>query len=384
MTFVQFYYYHKNKIGESNINFNNGFSSVWNHIKNLGNIVWVNIHKDGIFPEVTSPTYISCCWREEFEYIRKWCYARPDINFIVGGPGITQGDFKSTLPNITLEKRQMYEVMNCGQKFELWNLEFPKELLKTNPTITYHYSFASNTRCYWGKCTFCGEGATFGETLDMEDIPIINPGKNFVWINKLALAPEDMLRIFPKFKPESNYNFYMRGDKKVLNILDDVPITTNMYPCIGVEFPSDRMYRYMNKGTTVDTLLKVMLKFLEKKGTVYVMFIEGWPNLVKEDVESVRNFLSVLEPYKNQLRASTQTLYTLDENKIPKDKVRPLLLYHKKFYVHKLDKEQQALKEEVSQLYRQFGFIFYNEFGSRRVEELVEEYERENSWRKVR
>lgn len=384
MTFVQFYSTYKTTSGDKGLSLNNGFSSVWNFIKNEGDMIWININKGGCFPEVTSPVYISCCWRDEFEYIRKWCYTRPDLSFIVGGPGIINGDFKATFPNLKIDKRQMYEVLGCGQKFELWNLEPPKELLTKDTMVRYHYSFSSITKCYWGRCTFCNEGKMYGPALDMEDVPIINPGNNHVWVNKMALHPNDMIRLFPKFGSESIYNFYMRGDKKVLNILNDVPIISNIYPAIGVEFPSDRMFRYMNKGTTVDTLVDVMIKFLEKGCIVFIMLIDGWPNLVQSDVDSVKYFLSRLEPFKKQIHSSAQTLYSLDENRISADEVRPFLIYRRMTYVYKLDKEQEKLKNEISQLYKQFGFLSYNDFAIKRVEELIKEYKTLETWRKLK
>jgi len=360
MTFVQFYSYTR-KYLEWNGNqrilvLNNGFSSVWNFIKNEGNIIWVDPSKPQ-FPEVNSPVYISCSWLNEFKYITEWVIARPDVTFIVGGPVVSSSKVNLPYDNFKADSRQLYETLNIEPRIDLWNLEVPKGL--AFDAIMYNYSF-STTSCYWGKCTFCLNKDCGGKEIDIENVPVIMPDHNMVWINTLSMKPKDIIKIFSKFGLQSLYNFYLRGDGAVLKALDHVPIIPTIHPMIGVEFPSNRMLRLMNKGTNVDVLTKVILKFLENGGFVFLFLILGWPNLVESDVEEVKEFLDKLTTFKDNIIYNISLLVTLDKED---NTISCLNSRNRIFYIYDLSKEQKELNDKVLDLYKNFNpENYYNNF----------------------
>jgi hypothetical protein len=58
---------------------------------------------------------------------------------------------------------------------------------------------------------------------------------------------------------------------------------------IAPEFLSQRMLDFMNKGTTIETITKI-IKLYNKYDVEYeVNFIVGWPNLTEEDLVHMKN-----------------------------------------------------------------------------------------------
>jgi hypothetical protein len=361
MTYIQFYSYTWQNWDRlerrKTLLLNNGFSSVWNFIKNDGNIIWVDPTKLE-FPDVSGPVYISCSFLEEFDYIKKWVITRPDIFFIVGGPIVIRTKVSLPYPNFIADPRQLYETFNIEPKIDLWNLEIPKEL--DFEDVKYTYSFSTKA-CYWGKCTFCPDNKDWGgKVLDLGEIPVIMPGHNIVWINSLAITPKEIIKIFPTLSSESVYNFFLRGDSVVLKALKDVSIIPTLHPSIGVEFPSNRMLKFMNKGTTIDILTKVILKFLENGSAVCLNLILGWPNLVESDINEAKEFLKKLSLFKNNVILNTSLLvsFVKDDNTI--SRINNL---NKVFYTYNLNREQKKLNDRVLNLYRNFNSVnVYDDF----------------------
>lgn len=118
--FIQFYDFHNKTYF-----LQNGFSSVWNVIKERGNILWVN-HKDSSFPNVEGIVYISASMDTDFSYIEKWVKYRPDIKFIVGGPAVNYMNFNLNYKNFYAEKRYMFELLNIIPSVDDWNLVIPE------------------------------------------------------------------------------------------------------------------------------------------------------------------------------------------------------------------------------------------------------------------
>jgi len=360
MTFVQFYSYTRKYLEWNNnqriLVLNNGFSSVWNYIKNKGDIVWVDPSKSK-FPEVTSPVYISCSWLNEFKYITEWVASRPDISFIVGGPAVSSSKINLPYNNFKADSRQLYETLGIEPQIDLWNLVPPDNLLFD--AIMYNYSF-STTSCYWGKCTFCLNKDYGGKELPIEDIPVIIPDHNIVWINSLSMKPSDIIKVFSRLGSRSLYNFYLRGDLGVLKALDNVPIIPTIHPMIGVEFPSDRMLKLMNKGTTSDVMTKVILKFLENGCFVFLFLILGWPNLAESDIDGIKEFLDKLSPFKDRIIYNISLLVTLDKED---NTISQINSRNRIFYIYDLNKEQKKLNDEALQLYKNFNpSNYYNNF----------------------
>lgn len=350
-TFVQFYElypeYNSAKI-------RNSFSSLWNEIKNRGNIIWINVYNE-TFPKVEGDVYITCSFFHELDYVERWMKDRPDINFIVGGPAILSKHFNLDLPNFNPTFKQLYEILDITPTTDLWGIELPKDI-KEDINIHYVYSLSFGNQCYWARCSFCRYEDQRGLDLDVKEIPILRPNHNEVWLNQASLSPKNILNLFPTFSNESIYAFYMRGAPETLSALSKVPISSNLKPMIGVEFPSDRMLSLMNKGTDANTMLNTILLFLKNGSNVVLTIIHGWPNLVKSDIDAVDYFLSKLEPYKKQISFVDNWLATLTPE--GDSTVKYITKYDKIYYRYKLNSEQEDLNNKVLDLYKEFDVKF--------------------------
>lgn len=353
-SFVQFY-----EVNNNIMNLRNGFSSVWNAIKDKGDMIWIDPYQN-YFPEVDNEVYISCGFEMEFDYIEEWIKSRPDVKFIVGGPAVNYLDFHITSPNAHFDNRYMFELLGVTPSSDLWGLTLPKLATDSNLYIYYTYPLAFGNACYWGKCTICNRKAQHGLDLKVDKIPIVKPNHNIVWFNKLSLTSKDILSIFPTLGQDSYYSFFIRGDSIVLDALNKTKIVDTLRPSIGVEFPSDRILKSMNKGIDIETLLKVSMILLQNGCIIKLFVIHAWPNLIEDDVKSVEYFLSKLEPFKKQVACYNHWLFshTKEDNTIPyKSK------YGKVHYIYKLDEEQMKLNNKVLNLYKSFDFLSYGNSG---------------------
>jgi len=354
-TFIQFY--EEKETDKNIILLRNTFSSVWKVIKKRGEIIWIDSHQN-IFPEINGTVYVSCSFTTELDYLEKWMKIRPDLKFIVGGPSIQYLNYSNNSLNFYPEKKQMYELLNVIPNIDIWDLEIPNKVkIDGNKKISYIYSLAFGNKCYWGKCNFCDKSKNVKDfNVSVKEIQIFKPFYNHVFLVKLALTSKDILNLFPNFRKDSTYSFYIRGDFITLNTLKKVPVEKNFTPLIGVEFPSDRMLKNMNKGTNVDNLLKTLLIFLQKGSEVYITTIGRWPNLIEKDVDDVKRFLSKIEKYKNQISCVN---YVLSAHKKEENNIECSTKYNKFYYIYLLDDQQEILNNKVDKLYQSFGFKDY-------------------------
>lgn len=353
-SFVQFY-----KIENKTLFLNNGFSSVWNVIKNEGEILWVN-HKQNHFPKVEDTVYISSCMDTDFPFIKKWVLDRPDVKFIVGGPTVNYMDFHLYLPNFFAEKKYMFDLLGLQPTADMWGLSYPK-YIDNDLNIYYIYPLAFGNRCYWGNCSFCNRKEDSKQIdLKISNVPILKPGRTNVWLNKLSIEPNDVKNVFPLLSLDGSYSFFIRGDRYIAEALDKIKISNNLYPMIGVEFASNRMLQKMRKGISIETLLDVILKFVENGCYPRLYFIHAWPDLIDDDIIETEKFLMKLEPYKKQLLCINHWLFLHDK---ADNTIEVKTEYGKTYYLPKLDETQKCLNKKVLSLYKNFGFISYTEAG---------------------
>ena len=349
-SFIQFYEI------DNILRLRNSFSSVWSVIKNRGEIIWIDPTKN-IFPDVNGTVYISCTFEQDLDYTKKWVSLRPDVEFIVGGPAVIYMQYNSNIPNLKTDNRQMFEVLGVEPTKDLWGISIPITI-PDHMYVYYNYSLAFGNQCYWGKCNFCRTETRKETTVDVERIPILKPYHNVIWLNQQAITPRNILNLFPNFSEESIYSFYLRADHSVQNTLNKVPINNSLRPMIGVEFPSDRMLKLMNKGIDTETLLNTVLLFLQNGCHVILTIIHAWPNLDESDVRSVEYFLNKIEPFKKQINCVNHWLFTheKEDNTIP-----CMTKYGKPYYIYKLSKEQEDLNNKVLELYKSIDFWSYSD-----------------------
>jgi radical SAM superfamily enzyme YgiQ (UPF0313 family) len=125
-------------------------------------------------------------------------------------------------------------------------------------------------------------------------------GLKQVKVGSPAITPYFMEKVFPhlKYSDDLEYDFMIRCDRDVYTALKDnlnkfkghIP---NLKFRFGIEFPSDRMLQFMNKGTTVDGIIEA-LSVADNFDTVnfYTLYMLNWPNLIQEDIESLKDYIT--------------------------------------------------------------------------------------------
>ena len=62
----------------------------------------------------------------------------------------------------------------------------------------------------------------------------------------------------------------------------------------GIEFPSDRMWKYLNKGTHMDEVLETLEFCMQSGFKVNANVILGWNNLIEQDLKDLEGFMDNL------------------------------------------------------------------------------------------
>ncbi len=62
----------------------------------------------------------------------------------------------------------------------------------------------------------------------------------------------------------------------------------------GIEFPSDRMWKYLNKGTRMTDVIKTLEFCTETGFKVNANVILGWNNLTEQDIRDLEGFMQRL------------------------------------------------------------------------------------------
>lgn len=324
--FVQFY----SKIEDTNPRFKghslyelcNGFSDTYDLCRDKGDFVWINHskqlkgyghsiddHIDVDFPINKGTAYISAYYLSQLYQAYLWALKYPNIEFIVGGPAsnpqtyeVDETIFPSNLKIIYQSVEEYFGVPNFSYP---WKLVFPDA--KENFTLTYSYILSST--CYWGKCIFCNykyQGKRDRPKINFEFRDVKYNGKQRIHLYSPAMTATQLNEVLYQLDHEDNirYDFYLRCNKSERDTLEQIFKDKRYnFPqskfIVGVEFPSERMLKYMNKNITVDGILKtieVISNYGDEDIQIQLPFILGWDNLTDNDLESLESFLNKL-PY---------------------------------------------------------------------------------------
>jgi hypothetical protein len=126
-------------------------------------------------------------------------------------------------------------------------------------------------------------------------------GHKIVRLNTGSITPDHIRKILPCLPrgKDIEYRYFMRAAKAETQALKQVvarldgriPTSTLGF---GIEFPSDRMWQYLNKGTRMDEVMET-LDFCRQSGfRVNANVILGWNNLVEQDLEDLTFFMDNL------------------------------------------------------------------------------------------
>ena len=322
--FVQFY----SKIENTNPNFKgysiyelcNGFSDTYDLCKNKGDFYWVNSSKQlkGFGKNKVKDTnfnlpinqgivYVSVYYLSQLYQVYLWALQYPNINFIAGGPAVNQNIFelKIKLPkNINLIESTVEEYFGVTNFSYDWNLELPDN----DYSMILSYTYTLSSRCYWGKCIFCnysqGKRNRPDICFNFLDVPYLGRQRINLYTPSMTSKQLNNILYTLPYDDKVRYDIYLRGNKMERETLKQIFANrTSKFPqvkfIIGVEFPTNRMLKYINKNVNVDGIIKT-INLIADNARNYIQiqlpFILGWNNLEKNDIVDLKKFFKQL-PY---------------------------------------------------------------------------------------
>lgn len=287
----------------------NGFSNISKFVEK--DIYWVHYPLAGSFEETfqnnmdvelpfeSGNIYVSALYFIHLRQVIVWSLKYPKLKFVVGGPAIRHNNFPFKSKNLKLVNDTANEYFN--QKID-WDIVIPETEDPEKTTLIFGYDMGE--KCYWNKCIFCrynveSEDKPFDESLiDKIQDKTSHFQRVMINITNPSLSPS-MLDILPKLtERKGNYGFqiFLRSDKAIVKKLKEVLPKCNypeiIRPFIGLEFPSDRMLKIINKGITLDTYLQFKELTDQYNMVTYTKLILGWPNLIEDDVKEANKFFS--------------------------------------------------------------------------------------------
>lgn len=325
--FIQFY----GQTGSGWFDLCNGFSDTWDLCRNMGEMVWVPLEQtldrwydEAAYDLVPLPiekgtVYVSASYVNQLYQAYLWAVACPEIQVVVGGPvaaeryaaasGWHSVHFKVEKPlppNLILTGQSVESLFNVPEFSGHWHLEIPRLIPAGN---RIYFSYTLENQCYWKKCPFCSiaqhSAAHFRKrrVLDLAFTDMDYRGHKIVRLNTGSMTPDHIRTLLPALPvaPDMEYRFFMRAaaaetlamKDAVARMGDQIPDCTLGF---GIEFPSDRMWRYLNKGTRMEEVIQT-LEFCTRTGfKVNANMILGWNNLVDQDLYDLEQFMQGLSP----------------------------------------------------------------------------------------
>lgn len=320
--FLQFF----NKTKSGYYDLCNGFSDTWDLCRQKGDFLWVEhepdndkwydeqTYMDRELPIKKGTIYISASYINQLFQAYTWATQYPDIDFIVGGPVAAErytGHKGWNSVHFKVEKELPQNLMITGQSVESlfnmpdfsgnWRLEIP-DSVPHNSRV--YFSYTLENQCYWKKCIFCTiaqhskEHFRKRKDLDFEFKNLDFKGHKIVRLNTGSITPGHIKTILPNIPigDDIEYRFFMRAARAETNALKQVieKIGKKIPECtlgFGIEFPSDHMWQYLDKGTSMKEVIET-LEFCTQTGfKVNANVILGWNNLVEKDLKDLEKFM---------------------------------------------------------------------------------------------
>ena len=301
--FVQFYNTINNRY-----DLINGFSDTYDLCKTKGDFLWIDENKPYKLPIQKGTVYVSVCYLTQLYIVYQLAIMYPDIKFIVGGP-VTNTNYwvgKTLIPKniniITCTVEEYFGVPNFSYP---WKLELPE--IEQYDTINYMYTL--DNYCYWQKCIYCSFKPIKPNSRTNIDFGFLNvehTGKQVINLYAPSISPSKLYTLLSKLTYDKNirYDIFLRADKKIKEVLKKLLIEKgDKFPfCkffLGIEFPSNRMLKFMKKNNTVEDFLNIIEMLTEfgygKQIIMHLPFILRWNNLESSDIIQLEQFLSKLD-----------------------------------------------------------------------------------------
>lgn len=366
--FLQFYREESYLYGnEMYLNYLNGLSYVWDQLKNKGIIVWKNVDDETPLAE-EGIIYASVWYTKSLRLLYNWAKQYPNLEVYICGPLILHYDLSigKELSNFHI-RRENAEDLICDGVTSPWNLELPNE----QKPVGYSVSVVDGYGCYWGKCRYCKITGKL-KYRNINKIPVIDISvPKYIWIHAYSLPPSLLGTLYPKFEKRDDvkYATYVRADKYITDALKvtipNLSVETKYLGFnIGIEFPSDTMLQYMDKGVTVKEYLDFIELACDHDIRLHFNLILGWKNTTEKELKDVDVFLNKLSKISkpNTITANIYPLTVVKDRKIiseyTEEEIEPLETDYDVLVGNpKLTKEQIELDNRIRTLYRDYPFL---------------------------
>jgi radical SAM superfamily enzyme len=388
--FIEFYYILPNN---SIMVLNNGFSPCYNLCNNIISIeirlddldYTLNLLRKALTLEKFDMVYVSSFYLWHTIFVYKIASEFPNINFIVGGPDASSSKVNTKLlfeqDNFKLTSEPLRSIFPEIYHERKWGLNFPK--LESN-IKNIEFSMCNSRRtCSWGKCKFCTSNSKFPR-INSGDDPIINFIENIptelretkqllIHTQFPDITFKELRELTPIFNYDIRINYCsalraVKIDrlKKFKDVLVEILNPNRISFQIGIEFLSNRMLEYMNKGLTVDDYVGTITLLQELNFSINLNIILGWNNLTFNDVKEFNNALEKFDSSK--VRIVLGRFYATNETKpyFEKDIIeceeedRGKLIFNR-YYFKLSDKKQISFNNLIEKICKnKFEVLNYN------------------------
>ncbi len=357
----------------------NGLSHVLNVCKDMGDVVWIRYDLEGTLDEIIEKNkpdidlpftrgtvYVSAMFVSHMFYVYRLAKGYPDVRFIVGGSAvgfILIEEHNKLLPNLHFTREHCWEVIKSNVEPK-WGIDFP---ITDEKIKGIALGYPTDSSYYWNKCIFCGYKPSIKTDKDYWQTDFLDniPSSNCPYIIVHYNCPSTHVEFFDCFPEMCNrednlyYSIFIRADKNVIeklkNVLPKCKYKNKLLIFIGLEFPSNRMLNFFNKGVTLENYLE-----LHKLLASYDIFtsstvLMGWDNLIENDIEEAEQFISQLDfKFNLSIRPITALASSQLHNGNYFNNSKHKKIYNGPFYIGfapVLNKEQFKLNKQIVDLF---------------------------------
>jgi len=300
-------------------NFYTGLGHVWNQLK--GEVIWQS-WDDPAPPTTEGDLYVGCWYKQNVLNCFNWAKQYPKLNVYICGPihlhyGLKIG---KDLPNFHEFRGDAEDILFDGKTSE-WNVDLPK----IDGDIGYTVSLTKGKGCYWGKCIFC---KITGEVKyrDINNIPIVDHhGHKYIWIHTFAMPGDYLNRFYPRFEDRDDitYMSYIRADQMSIDsyrkVIPNMKVDGKYIAWdLGIECPSNKMLKYMNKNMTKENFLDFIELATRSGNRVHFNLILNWKSTDWNDVKEIEGWLKNVNDITgpNTITANLYPLALVQEREI--------------------------------------------------------------------
>jgi len=322
--FLQFY----NQIKNSYYDLCNGFSDTYDLCRGKGDFFWTEhevdsskwyseqIYNGRKLPISRGTVYISAVYLNHLYQSYVWAKEYPDIQFVVGGPvaaeqcvgkdGWNPVYFKLASdvmlpPNLKITGKSVEDWFGVSNFSGRWKLGVPRAVPADNPI---YFSYTLDNGCYWRKCIYCNIALHAVDlfrkrkNIGFEFKDVDHKGTRLVRLNTGSMTPAYIRKLLPELPrgDDLQYRMFMRPATPENEALKEVLEKwqgefPNLMLGLGIEFPSNRMLKYVGKGFEKEEML-TSLRICDKYDIrVNGNFMLGWNNLIEDDLRELEDFL---------------------------------------------------------------------------------------------